>query len=248
VSVRALLPTPAADVDLWEAYALPRRTAFVRCNMISSIDGAIAVHGRSGMLGGPADRRVFGVLRGLADVVLVGAATVRAEGYGPARPDESARAGRVQRGQQPVPPIAVVTRSGQLDWSSSFFVDAAVRPILLTSADADPREIERARPVADVIVAGDDRVDLRRGIAELNERGYASVLVEGGPGINAQLVHAGLLDELCLTVAPRIVGGMGPRILAGDELATPLGLHLVHLLEEDGYLFSRRSLAPVPAG
>ncbi|HVM66609.1 MAG TPA: dihydrofolate reductase family protein, partial [Acidimicrobiales bacterium] len=185
--MRALFPTPADEVDLWEAYALPRRTPFVRCNMISSIDGAIAVHGRSGMLGGPGDRRVFTVLRGLADVVLVGAATVRAEGYGPARPDEAAQAGRVGRGQQPVPPIAVITRSGQLDWSSPFFVEAAVRPILLTSADADPRELERARPVADVIVAGDDRVDLRRGIAELNGRGYASVLVEGGPGINAQL-------------------------------------------------------------
>ncbi len=244
--MRALYPRAADDVDLGAAYAVPRRTPFVRCNMISSIDGAIAVHGRSGMLGGPGDRRVFSVLRSLADVVLVGAATARSEGYGPARPDGAAREARLGRRQAAVPPIAVVTRSGQLDWSAPFFTAAEARPILLTTADADRGSLERARDVADVIVAGDDRVDLRRALQELEALGYGHVLVEGGPGINAQLLRDGLLDELCLTLSPRIVAGTGPRILAGEELARPLGLRLVHLLEEDGYLFSR--LALVAAG
>jgi riboflavin biosynthesis pyrimidine reductase len=240
--VRALLPTPADDVDLVDAYAPPAQRPFVRCNMISSVDGAIAVRGRSGMLGGPADRRVFEALRSLADVILVGAAPARSEAYGPARMSPAARDQRVGRGQSPVPPIAVVTRSAQLDWSSPFFTAAEARPIVLTSSDANAEELSRATAVADVIKAGEDRVDLRKAVAQLEARGYASVLVEGGPGINAQIVHEEVLDELCLTFAPKLVAGMGPRILAGEELRIPLDLRLVHLLEEDGYLFSRLTI------
>ena len=237
--MRALLPTPADDVDLLGAYAPPTGRRFVRCNMISSVDGAIAVRGRSGMLGGPADRRVFEVLRSLADVILVGAATARAEMYGPARLSEPHRDARERRGQAPVPPIAVVTRSAQLDWSSPLFVSAEVRPVLLTTTDADRGALDRARSVADVVQAGDDHVDLGQALGALEQRGYANVLVEGGPGINAQLVREQLLDELCLTVAPRLVAGMGPRVLAGDELPVPLPLRRLHLLEEDGFFFSR---------
>jgi riboflavin biosynthesis pyrimidine reductase len=240
--MRALLPAPADDVDLLDAYRPPTRSRFVRANMISSVDGAIAVRGRSGMLGGQADRRVFQVLRSLADVILVGAATARSEGYGPARLDPALRDARAERGQAPVPPIAVVTRSAQLDWSSQFFMGADARPIVLTTADANPESLAHADAVADVIEAGQDRVYLRSALARLERRGYANVLVEGGPGINAQLVDEGLLDELCLTLAPRLVAGMGPRILAGDELAVPLDLRLVHLLEDDGYLFTRLAL------
>jgi riboflavin biosynthesis pyrimidine reductase len=237
--MRALLPGPADDVDLVAAYMPPTGRRFVRCNMISSVDGAIAVRGRSGMLGGPADRRVFAVLRSLADVILVGAATARAEMYGPASLSEPLREARELRGQAPVPPIAVVTRSAQLDWSSPFFVSAEVRPILLTTTDADRGALDRARSVADVVQAGDDHVDLGQALDALEQRGYANVLAEGGPGINAQLVREQLLDELCLTVAPRLVAGMGPRVLAGDELPFPLPLRRLHVLEEDGFFFSR---------
>lgn len=242
--MRALLPAPRDDVDLLAAYAAPPRDGqpFVRCNMISSVDGAIAVHGRSGALGGPADRTVFAALRSLADVILVGAGTARAEGYGPARLSAELRRARVDAGRPPVPPIAVVTRSAQLDWSSPFFADAEARPIIVTTSDADPGEMARARAVADVIEAGDDEVDLTSAIAQLGARGYAHVLAEGGPGINAQLVNAKLIDELCLTLAPRIVAGTGARILAGDELREPLSLQTVHLLEQDGYLFGRFAL------
>jgi riboflavin biosynthesis pyrimidine reductase len=114
-----------------------------------------------------------------------------------------------------------------------------VRPVLLTTTDADRGALDRARPVADVVQAGDDHVDLGQALGALEQRGYANVLVEGGPGINAQLVREQLLDELCLTVAPRLVAGMGPRVLAGDELPVPLPLRRLHLLEEDGFFFSR---------
>jgi len=240
--MRALLPEPNDDVDLAAAYAPgPAHDGrpFVRCNMISSVDGAIAVRGRSGMLGGAADRAVFAVLRSVADVILVGAGTARAEGYGPARLSDDVRRPRRARGQAPEPPIAVVTRSGQLDWSSPFFAAAEQRPIVVTTADADPVSLAHARAVADVVQAGTDTVDLASAVAQLGARGYTNVLAEGGPGINAELVEARLLDEICLTLAPRVVAGTGPRILAGDELAVPLSLRVVHLLEQDGYLFGR---------
>jgi riboflavin biosynthesis pyrimidine reductase len=247
--VRALLPVPADVVDPAEAYAAdppgpPRgpRTpdgVFVRCNMISTFDGAISLQGRSGSLGGPADRRVFQVLRSLADVVLVGAGTARAEQYGPARLDGALRARRTREGRTAVPPIAVVTGSGNLDWSSPFFTDAEVRPIVFVPRPAAAAVRERAGGAADVVTAGEDRVDVRRALGHLADSGLRSVLLEGGPGLNADVVHAGLLDEMCLTISPRLVAGSGARVLAGPELARPLDLEIVHLLEEDGFLFCR---------
>jgi riboflavin biosynthesis pyrimidine reductase len=231
------------DVDLVDAYALsPDATSeqpFVRCNMISSLDGAITVEGRSGLLGGRADRQVFRVLRALADVVLVGAGTVRNERYGPVRLAPELRALRRERGLAPVPPIAVVTRSGNLDWSSPFFSEAEARPVVFVPEDVDPQARRRGEEVADVVVAGEGGVDPRRALSYLGGTGARSVLLEGGPGLNADVVEAGLLDELCLTVAPRLVGGAGPRVLAGAELARPLDLDVVHLLEEDGFVFYR---------
>jgi riboflavin biosynthesis pyrimidine reductase len=241
--VRALLPRPAGEVDLVRAYAIPdgagEERPFVRCNMISTLDGAITLNGRSGMLGGPADRRVFQALRSHADVVLVGAGTVRAEAYGPVRLDAEERKRREGEGRPSVPPIAVVTRSGSLDWSSPFFTEAEARPIVFTASDSDPGERRRGENVADFVVAGDTSVEPDRVLDHFHGAGYGSVLLEGGPGLNADVVHAGLLDELCLTLSPRIVAGDGPRVLAGAELASPLDLDIVHLLEEEGFLFCR---------
>lgn len=241
--MRALLPQPMSAVDLSAAYAIPSEagggTAFVRCNMITSLDGAISVNGRSGMLGGPADRRVFQTLRSLTDVVLVGAGTMRSENYGRARFDEDLRQQRLERGQTPVPPIAVVTASANLDWSSPFFTEAEERPIVFTSRVSEEGARERAREVADVVLSGDDRVDPVAAVNYLYSRGYRSVLLEGGPRLNADVADAGALDELCLTLSPRLVAGDGPRVLAGAELSTPLELKIVHLLEEDGFLFYR---------
>ena len=241
--MRALLPRAADDVDLVTAYALPptlpERRPFVRCNMISSLDGAVTIAGRSGMLGGPGDRRVFAVLRSLADVVLVGAATARAESYGPVRLDADLVGRRRAEGRPDVPPIAVVTRSCNFDWSAPFFTEATERPLVVTTEDAEPGGLARAAEVAQVVVSGRRQVDLGLALARLHESGHRTVLVEGGPGINAQLVRGGLVDELCLTLAPRLVAGRGPRILSGDELDRPLDLEVLHLLEEDDFLFYR---------
>ncbi|HKY75828.1 MAG TPA: pyrimidine reductase family protein [Acidimicrobiia bacterium] len=194
----------------------------VRLNMIGSVDGATALDGRSGGLGGPADRKVFAALRSLADVVLVAAGTVRAENYGPARL-----------------PIAVVSGSLRLDWDTPFFTDAIERPIVVTSGRAPADAVKQAEAVADVLVAGDSVVDLADVVTQLGERGFAHVLAEGGPTFNGALAAAGLLDELCLTFAPRLVAGDAKRIIAGPALQPPPELLLRSLCEEDGYLFFR---------
>ena len=240
--MRQLLPVAVDPVDPVTAYGdvpVAAGRPGVRLNMIASVDGAAAVDGRSGGLGGSADHRLFFVLRALADVVLVAAGTVRAEGYGPAALPDGLRAGRRDRAQTPVPPIAVVSRSCRLDWDSSLFTAATVRPLVVTVTDAPPAQLARATEVADVIVAGEGDVDFGRALAALAERGVRSVLVEGGPSLNAQLASAGLLDEVCLTLAPRLVGGEAKRILAGAGAARPRGLRLSSVCEEDEYLFLR---------
>jgi riboflavin biosynthesis pyrimidine reductase len=223
--VRQLLPEPADPIEPLDVYRdLPVVTGrpTVRLNMIASVDGATAVEGRSGGLGGPADRRVFATLRSLADVVLVAAGTVRAERYGPA----------------PVP-IAVVSGSLQLDWDSPFFTAADRRPLIVTHRRAPAADAMRASKVADVIVAGESRVDLVRAVELLGERGFRHVLAEGGPSLNGALAGAGVLDELCVTVSPVLVSGDAKRIVTGDALTPPPALALRSACEDDGYLFLR---------
>jgi riboflavin biosynthesis pyrimidine reductase len=223
--MRQLLPIPIDPVDPAGIYAdLPRSAhrPAVRLNMIASIDGATAVGDVSGGLGGPADKHVFGVLRSLADVVLVAAGTVRAEQYGPS-----------------AVPIAVVTRTAELDWQSPFFTMAMARPIVLTVDDAPAENLCRAANVADVIVVGSGGVDFGRALGELGARGHHHVLAEGGPTLNGQLALAGVIDELCLTLSPKLAAGSAKRILAGPDLPTPTPLELHSLLEDDGYLFLR---------
>lgn len=230
--MRQLLPVARDPVDPAEVYAdLPvaEGRAGVRLNMIASADGATTLAGVSGGLGGPADRAVFHALRALADVVLVAAGTVRAERYGPADV-----------------PIAVVTRSCRLDWDSPFFTAQHARPIVVTVEAAPAAELAEAHEVADVIVAGERSVDLTVAVAELTGAGYGSVLAEGGPSLNGQLAQAGLLDELCLTVAPTLAGGTAKRILAGGTPAGSGALRLHGLCEDDGFLFLRLRPAEDP--
>jgi riboflavin biosynthesis pyrimidine reductase len=138
-----------------------------------------------------------------------------------------------------VPSIAVVSRSCRLDWDSSFFTAATVRPLVLTVADAPAAQLARAVEVADVVVAGEGDVDLRRALAALAERGTRSVLAEGGPSLNGQLASAGLLDEVCLTLAPWLVGGDARRILTSASDVRARSLRLSSVCEEDEYLFLR---------
>jgi riboflavin biosynthesis pyrimidine reductase len=240
--MRMLYPDSVAEVDPAAVYAdLPRNEhrPSVRLNMIVSVDGGTSWGGVSGALGGAADKALFPVLRSFADVVLVAAGTMRAENYGPARLAPPMQEARVQRGQPAVPPIAVVSRSCRLEWDTPFFTDAAQRPLIITVASAPEADRARAAEVADVIVSGDEDVDLAGALDALGGRGAANVLAEGGPTLNGALARVGLLDELCVTLSPRLASGDAKRIISGSTLDALEELTLVSICEEDDFLFLR---------
>ena len=206
---------------------------------MSSADGAASFDGVSAGLSSEDDRRLFGMLRVLADVVLVGAGTARTEKYKPARRREALA--YLRAGRAPTPPIAVVSRTLWLDLESPLFTKAPpdARTIVITCASAPARLREAAARVADVIVAGTAAVDLTEAAVVLAGRGLSRVLCEGGPHLLAQVAADGLLDELCLTVSPLLAGPGPHRITHGLPLAAALPMSLAHVLEADGFLFCR---------
>lgn len=245
--MRRLLPQAAEDVDLDEAYAWPATPAqVVRANMVSSADGAAARDGVTEPISGPADKRVFAVLRGLTDVILVGAGTARKERYGGTRPGAERSATRRAAGLAPVPPIAVVSGRLDLDPAGPLFTDTLVPPIVVTCSAAPADRLAALRPVADVIVAGAYRVEVTALLDALADRGYRHVLCEGGPRLLYDVVTAGRLDELCLTVSPCLSGGPAGRILTGPTLPTAARLTLRQVLTEAGSLFLRYEVGPSP--
>lgn len=238
--LQRLHPQPAASVDAADAYALPdggRR--HLRVNMVSSVDGAATVDGRVGVLSSSADQQLLSLLRSLCDVLLVGAGTVRAEGYGPVTLSEEWQRSRVAAGRLPNPRLAVLTRSIDVDLTSSVFTDATERPLVVTTESADPGRRRAAEEVADVVVAGEQRVALASALDALAGRGLPRILSEGGPQVLAEMFTADLVDELCLAVAPTVTCGHETRITRGPALTEPVGLSLGHVLEQDGFLFLR---------
>jgi riboflavin biosynthesis pyrimidine reductase len=227
--VRQLLPVAIDEVDVAAVVAAEARARvdgrpWLLLNMVATADGASAVGGLSGPLGGPADKRVFAAIRGAADVVLVAAGTARAEDYGPARarPDGS-----------PGPRIAVVTRSGELDPGSRLFSGGS--PIVVTCAACPPERRAALEAVAEVVVAGVEQVDLATALLILPAR---VVLCEGGPSLNGQLIAAGLVDEWCLSLSPLLAAGTSTRVAVGPD-ATPAEMRLDRLFDDDGFLFLR---------
>jgi riboflavin biosynthesis pyrimidine reductase len=211
--------------------------------MVATADGAASLKGVTQGISSDTDRRVFALLRTLCDVILVGASTVREEKYKPARPQELWS--HLREGRPPTPPIAVISRRLDLDPDSPLITAAPAhaRTIVITVAQAPAdRRAELAR-YADVIVAGDETVDMATAVSALTQRGHRRMLAEGGPRLLAQLAEAGLLDELCLTIGPLMAGPGAPRIVAGTPgtgpVATPLPLTLTHVLEDDGFLLCR---------
>jgi riboflavin biosynthesis pyrimidine reductase len=236
-----LPPETLDDAALARLYGYPAdRGSVVRGNMVGSLDGAATVDGLSGGLSSPADRRVFWLLRGLADVILVGAGTARAEGYQPTRTAVSWTALGLRGGRPSAPPLALVSRSLDLDPAAPLIAAAPAdaRTIVITCATSPADRRAALDGVADVIVAGDDSVDLKAALSALAGRGLARVLCEGGPRLLSDVIGGGLLDELCLTLAP-VLAGPGPaRVLGGGPMSARR-LSLAHLLHEDGVLFAR---------
>lgn len=226
------------DDELARSYEYPQ-SPWVRANMVAAADGAATLTGRSGGLSSPADKRLFALLRDLCDVVLVGAGTVRAEGYQAVKRSEARVDWRRSRGLPDVPPIAVVTGSLDLDPSSALFVGARERTIVITTERAAGERGAEFVQVADLIATPGDRVDLAAAIDALVGGGLRHILCEGGPRLLAQLVAAGRLDELCLTMSPLLVGGEAPRVLHGVTLEPPRALNVAELLIEADMLFAR---------
>jgi riboflavin biosynthesis pyrimidine reductase len=209
--------------------------------MVSTLDGAAQHDGRSHALSSPADMRVFGLLRGIADAVVVGAETVRQEGYRPARLRDGLAELRAAAGQEPAPAIAVVSASLDLDFSLPLFSAPLVPTLVLTGAAAPRDRVREAEKAgAQVVIAGDGPgVEPARAVRALAERGLVRLLTEGGPRLLGQFIAAGVLDELCLTMSPLLTSGYAQRIAGGPALAVPERFALASLLEEDGYLFTR---------
>ncbi|WP_093473864.1 MULTISPECIES: pyrimidine reductase family protein [unclassified Streptomyces] len=233
-----------AELAAAYAYPTPEPGAprpWLRANMVSSLDGAAQHEGHSQPISSAADMRIFGTLRALADVVVVGAETVRQEGYRPARARAEFAGARTAAGQGPAPAIAVVTASLELDFSLPLFTAPLVPTLVLTGAAAAPERVAAAeRAGARVVVAGEGMgVEPARAVRALAELGHTRLLTEGGPRLLGQLIAAEVLDELCLTVSPTLTAGDAQRIAGGPSVAVPRRFGLLSLLEEDGFLFGR---------
>jgi 5-amino-6-(5-phosphoribosylamino)uracil reductase len=201
---------PLTADELAQAYAYPPGPAapYVRMNFVASADGAAAAGGKSAGLGSDADRRVFGLLRELCEVIVVGAGTARTENYRGAR--------RPSRVTGVAPPIAVVTATGDLDPEAPLFTDTSVPPIVVTGTRCPQANRDRLRDAgAEVVVTDDDRVTPAGLLHALDARGLRRVLCEGGPRLFGDLISADAVDELCLTVSPVLAGGDAVRISGG---------------------------------
>lgn len=236
-------------------YEVPDRTApHLRVNFIASVDGAASHDGVSGPLNNEDDKKVFGILRMLADVVLVGAGTVREEGYGPMVLGRRAVAWRLENGLPEHPRFAIVSGRLDLDPASPIFTDAPVRPLVITQGSAEDdsgddagragvsvdRRVRLAAlaEVADMIECGTGRLDPRAMVDALVARGLPQILSEGGPALLGALIEADAVDELCLTLAPVLEGGDATRITRGGAQTTR-EMRLAHAFHSGDMLFLR---------
>jgi riboflavin-specific deaminase-like protein len=259
VLLRRLLPAGdraraeeiVAGLGLEHAPSSNLRRPYVMLNMVSTADGRISVGGRSGPIGNRADRELFHGLRGSVDAVMVGAGTLRTEGYGRIVADEQRRRRRLERGLSEEPLACVV--SGRLELASDIplLAHEGAKVVIVTSSQAS-----LPATAADVEYIRAERgglLDLPSALAELHERfAVRTLLCEGGPHLNTELLAAGLVDELFLSLAPKLAGGAqgddALRILAGAELPVLVELELIGVLESDSLLFLRyRVRAPAPA-
>jgi len=247
--MQSLWPTPPdgaagemTDADLERLYDYPGELdrPWVQANFVSSADGAVTLADRSEGLSHPADKRIFGLGRDLADVVLVGAGTAESEDYKGVKPTERRLERRRRLGRTDVPPIAVVSGRCTLSPEASLFRRTTVAPIVITT-EAAPVQRRNALVAAgaDLVVTGAERVDLPTTLRELAGRGHYRINCEGGPHLLGSLLAADLVDQLCLTVAPLLAGPGAGRIVAGPAAEAPRRMNLASVLHEDGYCMFR---------
>ena len=225
--VHRLLPPPVVEVDTDDAYRDSRpmvdNRPWLMINMISTIDGVTEVGGISGPLGGPGDKDVFGTVRTLPDVIIVGSTTAVAENYTPPSSSVSSKARRLSGGAWPVARVAVVSRTLNFDLGLPLFARQGQRPIVVTTEDADPTRLRQVAEHADVLQCGRVVVDFS----------------EAGPSINGSLIAQDLVDEVLISISPRVGGGESGGIARGVVLDQLQEFVLRHVLTEDHFLFLR---------
>jgi riboflavin-specific deaminase-like protein len=249
--IRPLLPAKApttaaeiiASLGLWERPVGPLQRPRVIINMVSTVDGRASIAGRSGPIAGPADRELFHALRAPVDAVMAGAGTMRVERYGRITPDESLRRTRSEHDLREEPLACIVSASLALPPDLPLLAEPEAHVVVLTASDATlPDSAARIDYVRN---RRGEELDLAAALTELRERfAVEELLCEGGPHLNSQLLAAGLVDELFLSLSPKLAGGdpaegEALRILAGEELEEPLDLELLGVLEHDSQLFLR---------
>ncbi len=246
---RRLLPPgdPATAEEVVEDLRISDRGAgasgrpHVMLNMVSTVDGRVTIAGRSGSLGNSADRALFHGLRGAVDAVMVGAGTVKAERYGPVIRERSQRELRVKRGLAGEPIACVVSGRLSLPDGIPLLAEPASHVVIVTASQASlPASGARIEYVR---AERDGMIDLPAALRELHDRfGVRTLLCEGGPHLNSQLLSAGLVDELFLSLSAKLAGeeavGTAPlRVVAGADFDPPIELELLGVRESDSQLF-----------
>lgn len=226
------------DDDVRDAYPWPAAGRWVRAMMVTTLDGAAAgPDGLSGSISSEVDKTVFNAVRRLADAVLVGAGTMRAERYQPMRARPADAEERARLGQAAAPVLAIVSGSLGLDFDDPVFSDSTRRPIVFTGSGADPARVAQAERHCDVVVSEAASVDAAAIVTELERRGLRRIVCEGGPTLLESLVATGLLDEADITISPMFAGTSETPRTPG--LATTVGFELAHVLSADSFLMAR---------
>jgi riboflavin-specific deaminase-like protein len=238
--MRRLLPDPGPTTVArqlegyrpWEEAHEERPLAAM--NFVTTLDGRATIEGRSGPIGSDTDTAMLVGLRSRFDAVMIGAGTMRAERYGPLASKPQTREQRERAGLAPEPLMVLVSGRLDLPWDAPLFTEGG-RVLIFTSTDAEPPETATAVEV----VRHPGAVNLTEAMRHLRrERGIRALLCEGGPHLHEQMQADYLVDDLFLTIAPKLSGGEAPRILEGP-LPRVIGLELAWLLEEEGELFAR---------
>jgi riboflavin biosynthesis pyrimidine reductase len=225
--MRLLHPDFRADLsldDLLDVYAWPTQGRYLRANMVSSIDGAARdSDGLSEGISGDSDKLVFRMLRHTADAVIVGAGTAMAENYGPMPIRDNWQAWRAAHDRDLKVPIVVVTNSAHIAPDARVFSGPPGTAIVALPAAAPAERVAALSEVAEVLVVGDEHVDLAALLDGLTSRGLTRLLTEGGPTLLASLLP--FLDDLCVTTTPTVLGATAelprpaPDLLGGRRVA-----------------------------
>jgi riboflavin biosynthesis pyrimidine reductase len=227
------------DDAVLAAYPWPEAGPWVRAMMVTTLDGAAAgPDGLSGSISSSADKAVFDAVRRHADAVLVGAGTIRAEGYGAMRAKDVDARARAAQGQEPAPVIAIVSPSLDLPWDSELFTDSTEPPLVLTTHAPDAGALARAGRARATVVRSDTAdVSPAFVVDTLVRRGLRRIVCEGGPRLLEAVTRAGLVDEADITVSPMFAGHA--HVSPTDGLAEVVGFELVHVLTAEGFLMCR---------